>query len=161
MVQVGNFVSKPQPLDLGVPQGGVLSPLLFIIFINDLVKSIPSMVQASLFADDTAICCTIPRKRSGPQWQIKVDAMQLALDEINTWCKKWRLRLSPTKTKAINYPFTFHQMCVFHCLCNLSWMVMLSLQFKIDLCVFLDCFLILVSDFIGMWIRWFHVLSQD
>ena len=36
----------------GVPQGGVLSPSLFILFINDVAKEMPKGIRAALYADD-------------------------------------------------------------------------------------------------------------
>ena len=39
----------------GVPQGGVLSPVLYIIYVSDIVKNIPSNISISQFADDIAL----------------------------------------------------------------------------------------------------------
>ena len=43
-----------------LPEGSVLSPILFLLFINDLVKDLPEGVECSLFADDAAIYCSDP-----------------------------------------------------------------------------------------------------
>lgn len=42
----------------GLPQGGLLSPLLYDLYIAEVIKNIPSIVQASQFADDIAVYCS-------------------------------------------------------------------------------------------------------
>ena len=52
LVRVGNHLSNPSPVSSGVPQGSVLGPILFILFINDVADSFHDTVSAQLFADD-------------------------------------------------------------------------------------------------------------
>ncbi len=80
----------------GVPQGGVLSPLLFIIFNNDSLDGIPDSINGSLFADDTAIFTHIPRE-DGPLRRLRLHQMQCAIDKIMMWSSKWRLQQGKVK----------------------------------------------------------------
>jgi len=86
----------------GVPQGGVLSPLLFIIFNNDSLEGIPSSIKGSLFADDTAIFCHVPRE-NGPLRKLRLEQLQLAINKIMEWSSKWRLQQGKAKCMV------FHQ----------------------------------------------------
>ena len=52
-VRVGSQVSSLQPLLAGVPQGAILSPLFFSIYINDVVQCADA--EFNLFADDTSV----------------------------------------------------------------------------------------------------------
>ena len=53
-VQIGNCQSKFQTVEYGVPQGSVLGPLLFLLYINDISKS-SNILDFHLFADDTSL----------------------------------------------------------------------------------------------------------
>lgn len=79
----------------GVPQGSVLGPLLFLIYINDI--SVP-VINSDLyfFADDTKIRKTISQS---------VDMVQLQEDlyRIDGWCKEWKICINPTKNAHIRF----------------------------------------------------------
>ena len=53
-VQYDGFESEKGPLSCGVPQGSVLGPLFFLIYVNDMIKACPQL-ELVLFADDTNI----------------------------------------------------------------------------------------------------------
>ena len=56
--QCTNFkgtLSDPLPVSIGVPQGSILGPLFFLLFINDLPLFLPQNITLTMFADDTSI----------------------------------------------------------------------------------------------------------
>ena len=84
-VSVGNAVSDPKPVLSGVPQGSVLGPLLFLLFINDLPDCVKSTVK--LFADDLKM---IVRPNDFANTQIDLNALEL-------WESKWLLKFNLDK----------------------------------------------------------------
>ena len=54
MFSVNGHISDPLQITCGVPQGSVLGPLLFLIYVNDL-PSVSNVMQFYLFADDTSV----------------------------------------------------------------------------------------------------------
>ena len=80
-------------LENGVPQGSVLSPLLFSIMINDLPKDIRSNIN--IFADDICIW------ESSLNLQEVIANLQSSLDKISTWCKSWGFRITSEKSAAM------------------------------------------------------------
>lgn len=72
----------------GVPQGSVLGPLLFLLYVNDISVGISSRIR--LFADD----CVVYKKIKDEQ---DAALLQRDLESINTWCSTWQMKLNPKK----------------------------------------------------------------
>ena len=87
----------------GVPQGSVLGPVLFSLFINDLPASLSSSISCSFYADDLAIWS------SSPSVPTVVEATQEALFQLERWSEHWCLPLNPRKCKALFFSVDPHQ----------------------------------------------------
>ena len=92
-VRTNGSLSSPTPIHAGVPQGSVLGPILFNIFVNDIVECAASPhIELALYADDKAAWTAANRK----------DHIQKRLqDQLNAtekWMSKWRTKLSKEKT---------------------------------------------------------------
>ena len=80
----------------GVPQGSILGPLLFLIFINDLPMCLKNTVtNTDMYADDTTIFDIGTSKDSIQQ------NLQVALNILQTWCENNGMVLNPSKTKVL------------------------------------------------------------
>jgi ribonuclease HI len=84
--------SKMVNITEGVPQGGVLSPTLFIIFIDDLPKIFTPYIHRALHADDLAIWT-----QSEYTGVTKV-RMQEAINKVEEWAKTWGVQINKSKT---------------------------------------------------------------
>ena len=96
-VRIGDIVSTPLSVHSGVPQGSVLGPLLFVIYINDLLKSYESRtdVEIECFADDTIVYA------SGREEGATINKLNAALKEVSGWFAAQSLPLNEKKTIAL------------------------------------------------------------
>ena len=85
----------------GVPQGSVLGPLLFLIFINDLPKC--TACPVCLFADDSKIYSKVPRANKVlPELEGSQEILQKDLDELYKWAEKWKMSFNVNKCKIMH-----------------------------------------------------------
>ena len=83
--------SSQRIMSLGVPQGSVLGPILFLIYIND-ITNIFNQAQTILFADDMTIYVT------GSNLETLTHTVNLELEKLNHWCLSNRLTINVNKT---------------------------------------------------------------
>ena len=91
-VKVNDKLSKEGKVLSGVPQGSVLGPLLFVMYINDLPEVTNSDMY--LFADDTKLVEEINSAEDAIRLQLDIDAME-------RWSKDWLLRFHPDKCHVL------------------------------------------------------------
>lgn len=94
-VVLNGSASGPLPVLSGVPQGSILGPLLFLIYINDLPQSASGV---SLFADDTALV------RSNTDSNILQEDLQSGINDVFNWMIRWRLKPNIAKTEIMFIP---------------------------------------------------------
>ena len=85
---VNGHVSSPAKIHAGVPQGAILSPLLFSIYVNDITTASASVCDINFFADDTLAFVSSP---TASALQAK---LQLAADVISCWFSEWHLTVN-------------------------------------------------------------------
>lgn len=92
-VQVDGSFSSPSNVISGVPQGSCIGPLLFIIFINDIVQNIPKDVFAGIYADDLKMYA---RHQDSAK-------LQNAIDMVYDWSVSWNMRFAEKKCSVMQY----------------------------------------------------------
>ena len=95
-VKIGSVVSEPGLITHGVPQGSILGPTLFNIYLNDL-PTIPNFSDLESYVDDSKLYLSFPIKYvSEVMWNINED-----LSKITAWCCHNSLLINPDKTKVL------------------------------------------------------------
>jgi hypothetical protein len=101
-VTLGNIIdngksSNWKPIKNGVPQGSILGPLLFLIYINDLPNVLEKDTKTVLFADDTSILFTGSNKMNFKE------TIKQTFQDINAWFNNNRLTLNLNKTQFLEF----------------------------------------------------------
>ena len=98
VVQSG-YASNWYDITAGVPQGSVLAPLLFLVFIDDLAESLlQEQVEVALLADDVVFW---PKQTSRVPWSTRYASMQAALHRCDVWARTWKMRWNLAKSNIV------------------------------------------------------------
>ena len=98
-VRIAGELSDPVSLQAGTPQGSVLSPLLYLIYVNDVpIDPVKNKCDGGQFADDISLW-TLDKS-------MKVTRLRLqrALSDLELWCSRWRIKLNVAKTQLVRFP---------------------------------------------------------
>ena len=87
-VVVDGVSSNPVAVTSGVPQGTVLGPLMFLLFINDMQEDLECNLR--LFADDALLYHNITNDND-------TQALQRDLDKLGLWAERWQMVFNPSK----------------------------------------------------------------
>jgi hypothetical protein len=91
-VKVNGTLSDWVEVTSGVPQGSVLGPVLFVVFINDLPEVVESI--CSMYADDTKIYRSVDTVEDFAR-------LQSDLDNLTTWAEKWQMKFNADKCQVL------------------------------------------------------------
>ncbi|GBM82099.1 putative RNA-directed DNA polymerase from transposon BS [Araneus ventricosus] len=87
-----NSLSKTKNVQKGLPQGSVVSPILFVCFLSDFFETLDVGVEYSIFADDIFIFCA----HTSLDYISK--KLQNTMENVYKWCTYWKLDISPEKS---------------------------------------------------------------
>ena len=93
-VVIDGFRSSTEPVLSGVPQGSVLGPILFIVFINDACDEINSAVSCKLYADDIKLYSIV-------DFNGESNDLKIALDNLCCWAEIWQLKINIDKCNVL------------------------------------------------------------
>ena len=96
-VKINQTLSDSFSQEAGVPQGSILSPILFNVKLNNIVKSVRTNANTSLFVDDFAIYI------EGKYLPHLERSMQLCVDQVNKWVTQNGFKFSIDKTVCVHF----------------------------------------------------------
>ena len=103
-VTVLGETSQALPVLSGVPQGSILGPLLFLIYVNDLPASVSTKFTTALFANDTKCYRAVKTTEDGAE-------LQRDLMNLIGWCNTWRMDLNVSKCGVLSFTRSHKPIC--------------------------------------------------
>ena len=100
-VELNNIKSEMSEIKTGVPQGSILGPLLFVIYVNDIYKA-SSILHAIIYADDTTLTANLKDFSAKTKKDLE-NKINSEINKINIWLKANRLSLNTLKSKFMLY----------------------------------------------------------
>ena len=97
--RVGNALSEITALTSGVIQGSCLGPLLFVLYINDIVGVFNNGITCKLYADDVKMYTVVKS-------DIDCQRLQQALDKLQEWSDRWQLEISHKKCSILQVGYS-------------------------------------------------------
>ena len=91
-VKIDGTTSNQVKMREGVPQGAVISPTLFLVYINDITATVPRHVSNTLHADDFAVWS------SSEHTSTATYRIQMTINKVQEWTDQWALKLNKSKT---------------------------------------------------------------
>jgi hypothetical protein len=88
-VSIGSTESTAKPVTAGILQGSCVGPILFVLYINDLLNALSKITSCKAFADDVKLYSSDPAE------------LQSALELVEKWCATWQLTLSVEKCSVL------------------------------------------------------------
>ena len=95
---VGGASPATYPVKAGVPQGSILGPTLFLLYVNDACDALPEGVIPAVYADDTTLYTHLPSLDSV---QSACSKLQAGVDSLAQWGHQWRVSFEPSKSQAM------------------------------------------------------------
>ena len=99
-VTIDNSSSKLRQIEYGVPQGSIMGPLLFLIFINDISKCSP-LFHYILYADDSTLSTWI----NEDELKENIELINTELDHLYFWLNANKITINKTKTKYMMFSY--------------------------------------------------------
>ena len=90
---IPGVISDPKYICAGVPQGFILGPVLFLVYINDIVEEIQSNIKS--FADDTCLSMVVGNPSAAGT------ILQNDINRIIIWADKWLVRFNQSKSESL------------------------------------------------------------
>ena len=94
-VKVDDEVSRSVKMQAGTPQGSCLSPLLYLILVNDVPKEVTLTGSLSQFADDAAVWSQAYTFRGA------IRRLQQSINMLEGWCRRWHIKLNAAKSNLL------------------------------------------------------------